>query len=251
MRSGFLCVLLALGGAPLVASAAADSERGPGGRAWVELDAQGQLQDVVWGEALQQESEAIRRAIRARLAGLDWLLGSAATGAHRVGTTVNLGTQFEPAGERVVLRLDSIATGIAYARVEPPRYPGKSLRNLDQADVLARVGVNAEGRADRIELQVKAKFPGNFEGPVRAALQQWRFVPEQRDGQAVAGELWVPIRFSLRCSRGDRDFAFSPGPLPGLVDLAGEARMGELVEITASRSRRMPKDCEPRPAASR
>ncbi len=221
-------------GASVSGAVRAEFEPGPTGEVSIELDREGRIEQIVWGQSLAAESEAVRRAMEARLRGLTWRI-AAPPAAARVATTVSISTRFETKGDKSVLHLSPHRAGVGYGKILPPKYPARSIRNMDQADVLAKVSVDGSGRATNIALQVQAKFPSHFEDSVRTALGEWQFVPEQVDGAAVSGVLWVPIRFSLRCSRGDRDFAFSPEILSGVVDVEGERALADLVEITGQR----------------
>lgn len=223
----------------------ATNEPGPSGYVEIELDGQGTVQQVHWGRELGAESEAIRRAMEARLRGLQWKV-AAMNPSDRIVTSAMITTSFEPRGDKAVLQLSARYVGLTYRKLEPPRYPSRAIRNSDEADVLAKVTVDADGRPTDMSFQISADEPEHFEDSARNAISKWRFHPERINGVAVAGEVWVPIRYSLGC-RTQADFAFTPQPLPGLVHVDGEATMADMLEITGwftSGARKTPRECE-------
>ncbi|HEY5971272.1 MAG TPA: TonB family protein [Pseudoxanthomonas sp.] len=76
----------------------------------------------------------------------------------------------------------------------PPRYPGIALRNGESGTVLVRVEVDASGMPGGVAL-VQRSGSRDLDRAAMEAVRRWRFQPAQRDGQAVAGSVVVPIEF--------------------------------------------------------
>lgn len=79
----------------------------------------------------------------------------------------------------------------------PPVYPHLSRRFGEEGRVLLRVLVDAQGRAQAVEVERSSGFPRLDRAAIQA-VQRWRFVPAQRDRQALSQWVMVPIVFSLR-----------------------------------------------------
>ncbi len=84
----------------------------------------------------------------------------------------------------------------AYLRNPPPAYPPQSKRRNEAGMVLLRVYVNAEGAAEKIELQTSSGWP-RLDQAAQDTVRSWRFIPAKQDGQAVAAWVIVPINFVL------------------------------------------------------
>jgi len=85
----------------------------------------------------------------------------------------------------------------AYLRNPAPPYPKSAKRRRLEGVVELKVQVSADGRV--VDLSI-AKSCGH-KTLDRSALQtvrNWRFLPAKRNGQAVASDVIVPIRFQLR-----------------------------------------------------
>lgn len=77
----------------------------------------------------------------------------------------------------------------------PPRYPPAALRNGDSGTVVLRVQVGADGVPTRVEVAETSRVRLLDRAAVEA-VGRWRFRPAQRNGQAVAGEVRLPISFN-------------------------------------------------------
>jgi protein TonB len=78
----------------------------------------------------------------------------------------------------------------------PPRYPARALRRRETGTVRVQVEVGPDG----VPTDVTVASPSSSRDLDRAAVdavRRWRFRPAQRDGQAVAGSVVVPIEFKL------------------------------------------------------
>lgn len=78
-----------------------------------------------------------------------------------------------------------------------PEYPPAAMRSGDQGTVLVRVEVGADGVPVSVEVAQRSGSR-DLDRAAVDAVRQWRFQPAQRDGQAVAGAVTVPIDFKMR-----------------------------------------------------
>lgn len=79
----------------------------------------------------------------------------------------------------------------------PPNYPVEELLAGIQGRVLLRVLVLSDGSV--AELSVDATSgSANLDSAALEAVRAWRFTPARRRGTAVAHEVIVPVRFSIR-----------------------------------------------------
>ncbi len=76
----------------------------------------------------------------------------------------------------------------------PPRYPSEALRRGESGTVLVRVEVDANGAPAGVAL-VQRSGSRDLDRAAMEAVRKWRFMPAQRDGQAVAASLVIPIDF--------------------------------------------------------
>ena len=76
----------------------------------------------------------------------------------------------------------------------PTRYPSEALRRGDSGSVLVRVEVDVNGAPAGVAL-VQRSGSRDLDRAAMEAVRKWRFMPAQRDGQAVASSLVIPIDF--------------------------------------------------------
>ena len=76
----------------------------------------------------------------------------------------------------------------------PPRYPSDALRRGESGTVLVRVEVDANGAPAGVAL-VQRSGSRDLDRAAMEAVRKWRFMPAQREGQAVASSLVIPIDF--------------------------------------------------------
>ena len=76
----------------------------------------------------------------------------------------------------------------------PPRYPSEALRRGESGTVLVRVEVDAYGAPAGVAL-VQRSGSRDLDRAAMEAVRKWRFMPAQRNGQAVAASLVIPIDF--------------------------------------------------------
>lgn len=77
-----------------------------------------------------------------------------------------------------------------------PKYPALSRRMREQGVVLVRVFVSPEGRPETVELK-RSSGSLRLDESALSAVRNWKFVPAQCAGRAVAAWVVVPISFSL------------------------------------------------------
>lgn len=76
----------------------------------------------------------------------------------------------------------------------PPRYPGAALRRGESGTVLVRVEVDTAGMPAGVAL-VQRSGSRDLDRAAMEAVRGWRFQPAQRNGQAIAASLVIPIDF--------------------------------------------------------
>ena len=76
----------------------------------------------------------------------------------------------------------------------PPDYPAAALRRGDSGTVMVRVEVDAAGMPVDVSLD-KRSGSRDLDRAAMDAVKRWRFQPAQRDGQAIASSLVIPIDF--------------------------------------------------------
>ena len=96
-----------------------------------------------------------------------------------------------PGGESSEARFDA-----DYLRNPAPAYPPMSRRRGEQGEVRLRVWVSADGRAERVAVQQSSGFSRLDEAALKA-VADWRFVPAQQGGRAVAAQVIVPVAFRM------------------------------------------------------
>lgn len=84
----------------------------------------------------------------------------------------------------------------AYLRNPQPPYPLMSRKLREEGRVRLRVLVSAQGRADSVLVHHSSGYP-RLDEAARSTVLGWQFVAAQRQGQAVAGWVEVPILFNL------------------------------------------------------
>jgi len=77
-----------------------------------------------------------------------------------------------------------------------PRYPPAALRRGESGTVVLRVHVGPDGVPYAVDL-VDSSRSRLLDRAATDAVKRWRFRPAQRNGQAVPGEVQVPISFNV------------------------------------------------------
>ncbi len=86
---------------------------------------------------------------------------------------------------------------LQYRTAPPPSYPVAALRNHEQGTVLLRVEVDRSGQPVNVSIERSSGSRSLDQAARQQVLRHWRFVPAERDGQAVAAVGMVPVQFSL------------------------------------------------------
>jgi periplasmic protein TonB len=79
----------------------------------------------------------------------------------------------------------------------PPIYPREALDAGREGVVRLRVSVAADGTVESLRVEVSSG-DSSLDSSALTAVRQWRFKPAERGGVAVAAEVVVPVRFSIR-----------------------------------------------------
>jgi periplasmic protein TonB len=77
-----------------------------------------------------------------------------------------------------------------------PRYPAAARRRGIEGEVLVRVAVALDGRAERVEV-VRSSGSALLDTAAVEALQRWRFEPARAGGQPVTATVEIPVTFRL------------------------------------------------------
>jgi len=86
---------------------------------------------------------------------------------------------------------------LQYRSAPPPAYPVQAVRNHEQGTVLLRVEVDPSGQPVDVSIERSSGSRSLDQAARQQVLRHWRFVPAERDGQAVAAIGMVPVQFSL------------------------------------------------------
>ena len=78
----------------------------------------------------------------------------------------------------------------------PPKYPRAARRRGQEGRVVLSVRVSSQGSADTVTIHSSSGH-GILDRAAVKAVQRWRFIPAQRNGQAVAMTVRVPVTFKL------------------------------------------------------
>ena len=93
-------------------------------------------------------------------------------------------------------QLVSVGVGPAPRHLTRPDYPVSAQRMGDEGVVVLRLQLDAEGRVQAREVQqTEGHVTRRMASAALAAARDWRFQPERINGQAVAGEVLMPVCF--------------------------------------------------------
>lgn len=81
-------------------------------------------------------------------------------------------------------------------QMPPPDYPPLSRERGEQGVVMLQLAVDASGRLGEVSVLQSSGF-SRLDKAARAAVQRWRFQPAIENGQPVAAQLTLPVRFAL------------------------------------------------------
>jgi TonB family protein len=77
----------------------------------------------------------------------------------------------------------------------PPAYPRDALRDGASGKLTLLVSVDVTGSASDVQLLGRGSGNAALDQAAIAAARQWRFVPAQKQGRAVASRLKIPVTF--------------------------------------------------------
>lgn len=78
----------------------------------------------------------------------------------------------------------------------PPRFPDIARQNGWQGTVLLKLAISASGQVTKVEVMESSGF-AVLDAEAASAVRIWTGEPAQRNGVAVASEVYLPIRFRL------------------------------------------------------
>jgi periplasmic protein TonB len=84
----------------------------------------------------------------------------------------------------------------AYLNNPDVQYPALSRRMREEGSVMLRVFVNAEGRAEKVEVSRSSGSP-RLDKAASSSVSTWRFVPARKGERNVASWVLVPVVFKL------------------------------------------------------
>lgn len=80
--------------------------------------------------------------------------------------------------------------------MQPPKYPADAIAAGLAGFVELQIAVSPNGTPDHIAI-VRSTPAGVFDRAVLDAARHWRFAPALVDGEAVASDVRVPVKFEL------------------------------------------------------
>lgn len=78
-----------------------------------------------------------------------------------------------------------------------PNYPQLSVRMREEGKVFVKALVNKDGKVERCELMKSSGFE-RLDKSALDAVKQWLFIAQQRNGEAIASWVIVPVNFKLK-----------------------------------------------------
>jgi protein TonB len=95
----------------------------------------------------------------------------------------------------VSVRADDSDTRAVPLKTPPPRYPEQMRSDGISGLVTVKVSIDPSGNV--AECTVSKSSRAEFEQAALSAIKTWKFRPASKDGQPVASQLIIPIKFSL------------------------------------------------------
>ena len=90
-----------------------------------------------------------------------------------------------------------VETPMAYGTNPPPPYPSTARRRGWEGEVLLLVNVTTQGEVDKVTVHQSSGYQ-ILDRAALNAVYRWEFQAAQKNGRAVAGQVMVPIRFSIK-----------------------------------------------------
>ena len=86
--------------------------------------------------------------------------------------------------------------GVSYLNNPAPDYPAMSRRIGEEGRVLMKVLVSADGAAEEVQIE-KSSGSERLDNAAIQAVKRWRFIPANKNNQALSAYVMVPMKFSL------------------------------------------------------
>ena len=90
-----------------------------------------------------------------------------------------------------------LRTGPSFANNAPPRYPEVARQKRWEGQVLLRLFISAEGSVTKVEV-VRSSGHELLDAAAASAVRTWRGTPATLDGEPIATEEVLPVRFRMR-----------------------------------------------------
>lgn len=205
----------------------------------VDIDASGRVVSVDTGEAVPDTLRDIVHRAAARATFAPARRGDTPVAA-RTWLTARVG--FTPSAERVRASVEAVTAGGGVQVATPTRSPMRTRARGWSADVYVRATFDAHGRTipdlSSVERVVMRQDTGSgdvtyleqllakrFESVIDDTLDDWRWVPDEIDGEPIGGTFRMPVGFpSARASLAGEEIApdaveatFTPHPPSGLT----------------------------------
>lgn len=163
----------------------------------VTVGADGQLQSI--GELSPKLDPELQALVLAEMRAVEFSPGRVDGRPVVVQTSLSLTLGLRDGAQpgEFLLELVDVGTGPNFVSRRAPQYPPAMLQRGREAKVMTHLRYDADGRVVDAEI-ISSSVPVNqVKGWVLAAAHKWRFEPERADGIGLAGEAFVPVRFTL------------------------------------------------------
>ena len=109
-----------------------------------------------------------------------------------------------PAGGTTVVNDEVTMPKMIPSSMVQPVYPEQEKKAGIEGFILLGVEVAADGTVASIKPEQEVPNHPAFTASAMAAVGKWRFEPAQKDGEAIACSVNIPVRFALDCKK-DKD----------------------------------------------
>ncbi len=120
---------------------------------------------------------------------------SSVLGAASAGSQKRLPITLASAADTAAASAKRATTPAKPVVMPPPAYPREALREGASGKVMLLVSVDEAGAASDVQLLGRGSGNAALDQAAIAATRQWRFVPAQKHGRAVASRLKIPVTF--------------------------------------------------------
>jgi TonB family protein len=162
----------------------------------VSLDANGVVASM---EPVDDRNAALYRRLEPEVRSWHFSAGRINGVPAPAETTLTVNLRLDPIADGYHVNLRGASAGGAYVTTTAPKYPDGALMSHRGGGVLLHVHYDSEGRVtDASVLDGATPKPGNdIERAAVASVKHWTFRPESIAGHAKAGEVLVPICFTV------------------------------------------------------